>query len=168
MAHVVARCSKCGRVHAPETEEVAFDHPDAYLEIPEGEREARCRWSADLCHVDRSRFFVRGVMPFPVPELGHPWMLGAWAEVDGPTFLRILSTWTLEDQRPLSAMEGRLANAIDCFERSLGEPLHLHLTGPRTRPELILAHAEGGLGRFQQAGLPVDEVRRIRAWFNAR
>jgi Uncharacterized protein conserved in bacteria (DUF2199) len=54
-------CGVCGRLHPREAIELTFRLPDVVYELSDEERTKRCNMSTDLCVLDRSRFFVRGL-----------------------------------------------------------------------------------------------------------
>jgi hypothetical protein len=63
--------------------QVAFRCPDAFLEMDEIERQSRC-WgqeSTDFLQIDRTRNFIRGILPIPINGYSHDFAWGVWAAV---------------------------------------------------------------------------------------
>lgn len=131
------RCALCGREHDALDMGVAFQHPDAFLSVPEREREARC-WAAnstDLRQVDGASF-IRCTLNIRVFGREHPFMWGIWAEVPEE---RLRFYWERFD-RDLATeppFAGRIANEIPMYrETALGVPVLVRLGGETARPTL--------------------------------
>jgi hypothetical protein len=70
-------CSTCGRVHEG-LPDISFDAPIYYARVPEGERASRSTLSSDLCVIDSSDFFARGVLEIPIKEAEDVFGWGPW------------------------------------------------------------------------------------------
>jgi hypothetical protein len=71
MTETVA-CSVCGKVHPIDDIELVFELPDVIYALSEGERATRCDITADVCALDRERFFLRGLLPIPISGRATP------------------------------------------------------------------------------------------------
>ena len=151
-------CSSCGEEHAFEEMEAAFFYPDAYLEIPENERETRTFVSGDFCILGVERFFVRCVVPIPLVDAPGEYHWGVWAEVDRDTFQTILDTWIdPPDQQSLTRLDASIANEIPYYGGTLGQPAQLQRHIGRWRPSLY-AVGDSSLSAEQRAGVPKSKV----------
>src|SRR5688500_8233477 len=84
--HVAYVCQYCGETHEDLPLDIAFDKPGAYLALPARERKSACKLSADWCIINRERFFIRGCLFVPVPDIADHFVWGVWAEVPGHVF----------------------------------------------------------------------------------
>lgn len=111
------------------------------MELDESERARIARANDDWCQLDfpdRSRHFVRGVLPVAVdgdPE-GLYW--GLWAEVSERDFFRIVWSDATDDAE--STFDAKLANVVDSYPSTLGLALTLKVDDdPSQRPRLRFA-----------------------------
>ncbi len=84
------QCSCCGEYHAEIPLNFGADVPDYVLAIPVAERESRCQMTADLCVIDGTEFFVRGILEVPVRDGAGPFTWGVWTTLSAHNFQR---TW---------------------------------------------------------------------------
>ena len=152
------QCSTCGEFHDIENMEVAFDSPDAYLQIPTEERNTRVKLNADFCVIDGVRFFIRGVVPVPVDTRDRDYCWGVWAEIDEPSFELILKTWNDDDVSHLDPIPGSIANTVPEYEDSLGLAVTLELRVD-TRPFMRIV-SESAFRSDQEKGVGLDAVSR--------
>lgn len=127
--------------------------PGPIFELSEAERAARCDIGKDMCALDRSRFFIRGLLPLPVHGRDRPYRIGLWAEVDEPTFGQILRLWKDPAQADTPLLPGTLTNDVPLVPPTAGLPIGLRLTGPKTRPEFFIANTEHPLALEQRCGI---------------
>ena len=59
-------CSCCGTTFDTLPMDYAHRAPDAWLALPEAERDRRAKLDSDLCDIDRRQFYVRGCIEVPV------------------------------------------------------------------------------------------------------
>jgi hypothetical protein len=150
-------CAQCGEEHPLNELELSFRRPDAVVEISGPDRASRVQESNDLCVIDGSRFFVRAVLPLPVESRDRPYNLGLWSEVDRTTFERIYQLWSEPTQVRESPFPARLANALPNHRDTLRLSATLCLTGPTTRPRLVLEATAHTL--FTEQSLGITEHR---------
>jgi hypothetical protein len=157
------KCATCGAEHDLSVMEPSFDRPDAYLEVPEGERAERTYAADDYCVVwdadgTPRRHFLRVLVPVPVRGESEGFCWGAWAEVAEPDFARAFDNATHPDQASWPPFAGALANRIPLLPAdaasTLGLPGSVRLTGPTTLPEFWLdANLAHPFAREQREGV---------------
>jgi hypothetical protein len=153
MAAPERACASCGKLHSIDELELTFFRPDPVVALSPDERAKRAKESDDLCTIDWKRYFVRGVIPLPVPERDSDYCLGVWAEVDERSFRHILETWSLEDQSGEPLLTANLANHIRGLPETLGLSILVELSGPRSRPRIRIADPEHPLHAEQTNGI---------------
>jgi hypothetical protein len=138
------RCSQCGKEHDIFSIEPRYTRPDAFLRIPEHEREHRTRCGDDWCRLrDRDggneQFFFRATMPFEV--LGEQRRLhwGVWVEVSEPVYRRVMDLWDDPQQAGEPALPGVLANQLPDYPPTTNLPGLIHLIAPNSAPQFRLA-----------------------------
>lgn len=152
-------CVTCGRVHPIDESELTFKLPDEVFGLSEGEREQRCKTSADIVCLDGERFFIRGVLPLQVSGRQLPYCLGVWVEISPETFGRVYDRWDDMDQDQEPRLPGLLANAVPFHPDNFRLPVAIQLTGPTSRPEFFIDPVEHSLYGEQLRG--IDEHRAI-------
>src|ERR1700737_4216874 len=126
-------CSACGKVHPIEDSELVFHLPDVIHGLAADERDARCDIHAEVCVLDRERFFLRGLLPIPVSGRSKPYNIGVWAEVSLETYRRIYERWDDPDQRDEPRLSGTLANDVPLQGRdTLGVEISLQMIGQKS------------------------------------
>ena len=154
-------CSVCGQVHPIEDSELVLVLPDVIHGLAADERDARCKISADVCVLDRERFFLRGLLPIPVSGRSNPYNIGVWAEVPLETYRRVYDRWDDPDQRDEPRLPGALANNVPLQGRdTLGVEISIQLIGQKSRPEFYVESDGHPLNREQTQG--IDEHRAIQ------
>lgn len=165
-----AHCSVCGGVHEFGSMEPTYRLPDAYLDVPEEEREFRTLGDDSWCAVrtaddSERRYFLRAGLPISVfgePQACH-W--GVWIEVSEAAWTRVGDLWTDPDQAAEPSFDGRIANALLGYEDTFGLPGTLHLTGPTTVPSFVLDSAlTHPLAVEQVTGVPFERRLEWLAW----
>jgi hypothetical protein len=146
-------CVSCGKVHSIDDLELTFKRPDVIFALPSAERESRTKETDDLCALDWQRYFVRAVLPLPVHGRDADYCLGVWAEIDEPSFRRIVDTWSMEDQSAEPIFQGTLANCVRGLPDTLGLSVGVQLMGPKKRPRLQVAESGHPLFLEQQNGI---------------
>ena len=158
------RCDTCGGEHDLSEMEPAYTYPDAYLEVPPEERDARAVVGSDECRLDDGpdadpRYFLRVLLPMPVRGEEQACAWGVWAEVSATAFERTRELWDDPascDEPPFSAT---LANALTCYSSTLGLPGEVMLSGPAIVPTFVLAdQLDHPLAREQRDGVRPERV----------
>jgi hypothetical protein len=146
-------CASCGTVHSVQESELTYGLPDEIYDLDEALRAERAKTSPDICMLDGTRMFVRGLIPLPVDGREDPYRIGACAEVSEEDFREIYSLWRDENQATRAPFKGTLANEIYRCPGSRGLALELRLTGPKTRPEIYFTNPTHDLCMQQRGGI---------------
>jgi hypothetical protein len=157
MSHNVF-CAICGKEHPREEIELVFKLPQPIFELDEDQRKERCHIGTDMCAIDRSRYFLRGLLPIPVHCREIPYRIGVWAEVVEPIFGRIYELWNDPSQTNEPLLPGTLANTIPLVPDTLALGIDIRLTGPTTRPDFFLQDIQHLLAIEQRRGVNVHRV----------
>jgi hypothetical protein len=152
-------CATCGRSHPVEDSELTFGLPDVVFDLPESEREVRCKIGKEIVSLDDRTFFLRGLLPLKVAGRAREYCLGVWVEVSEDVLSRVRELWSDANQEQEPRMPGTLANKVPFHSDTVGLRLALQLTGPTTRPQFILDTADHSLYVEQSRG--IDEHRAI-------
>ncbi len=138
MGEKVDICSVCGAEHPRSAMELTFKRPDPIVALSAEEREENCKESDDICVINWKRYFIRGVLPLPVEARDRPYRIGAWVEVEEDSYTRILELWDDENQASVSPFEAKISNSIPSLNETLGISANLQLTGPTSRPDILI------------------------------
>lgn len=151
-------CSVCGRTHPQESIEIMFRLPDEAAALLEQKQEERVQANEDLCTIDGERFFVRAVLPLPVVSRTRPYNIGVWVELDRTALERIGVLWNDPKQSSEPPFSVRIANEIPSVRGSCGTTAALHLTGPATRPNVLVLPTNVHLYEEQANGITVHRA----------
>jgi hypothetical protein len=146
-------CDTCGKAHPREEIELVLVLPQPIFELSDDERAKRCDISGDMCAIDRTRFFIRGLLPLPVRGRGVPYRIGLWAEVDEPTFGHIYALWDDPSQVNEPLLSAILANDVPLVPSTIGIEVDIRLTGPTTRPDFYMRDTPHPLAVEQRRGV---------------
>jgi hypothetical protein len=158
-------CEQCGEDHAVEDMEIAFRRPDDVAQLTEEERKQRVQENRDLCVLDGERFFIRGVLPLPLPAAQSVYNIGLWVEVERLAFERVYELWLADDQAEEPAFSCTLANHIPSLPATLGLAASLCLTGPKTRPNIFLCVCGHPLHAEQVEGISAHRAHEYNSSF---
>ena len=158
-------CSKCGVEHPLEEMELTFKRPDEAAKLSQDERTRLVQENNDLCIIEGKRFFIRAVLPLPVPSREEPYCIGLWVEVTQAAFERVYELWDAEEQLAEPPFAAQIANEIPVASGSLGLDAELRLTGPDTRPDVILKPSTHQLYIEQAHGIAVHRIAEYTALF---
>jgi len=131
----------------------SFKLPDEVFALGYLDQYQRCRHNADLCALDETRFFLRGVLLVPFTHTAGGFGWGVWAEVDRATHDFYLANYYADNTEAKPAF-GRLANAIPAHPDLGAEPLEIRFGDERSRPGFhLLPHSRHALAREQHDGI---------------
>lgn len=153
MGEKTEHCAVCGKEHPRSALELSFRRPDPIIALSKEEREERCKESDDICVINRERYFVRGLLPLPVEGRDRPYRIGIWAEVDEESYQRIHNLWSDENQSSEPPFQATLANDLPNHNNALGLRAQLKLSGPTTRPDIIVTDVSHALFEEQNKGI---------------
>ena len=139
--------------------DVAFGLPDAIFALPEGQRAARAKIQADLCSLDGTRYFIRGVVYVSVQQLGIDFGWGVWAEVSQDTFFFYNKIYDQDGSNEPPAA-GILANTPPDYTE-VEQPLEIHFGPSDKRPVFKPTLTEGEFYHEQIKGLPIRKWHSI-------
>jgi hypothetical protein len=156
-------CSVCGKEHDALPRDMAYELPADYFEIPPSERRERVWLDAeknpDLCVIDGSRFYLRGVLAVPVKgESGDEFRWGTWAEVEEKNLRRYYELWNETDVSNEPTFPGFLSGGIRDFEGSDGLEVVVELQSNKQRPHLTVVSETHPLGIVQRDGVTLEDV----------
>jgi hypothetical protein len=154
-------CASCGKAHPTRDIELSYGLPDVIFNLDKEARSQRAKTSGDICMLDGHRMFLRGVMPLPVEGRERPYRIGAWIEVSSEDFHIIHELWTDPGQSSRAPFAGKLANEIYNAPGSLGLPVGLQLTGPTSRPDILMRDPGHELYRWQNEGVTEHEASEL-------
>lgn len=145
--------------------ELTFRRPGDVAGMSPEVRSRLVQENNDLCIVEGKRFFVRGLLPLPVESRKHPYCIGLWVEVSRSSFERIYDLWDSEEQLSEMPFEAQLANEIPTVSGSRGLEAELRLTGPTTRPDVLLRLSSHPLYIEQAKGIDAHRVSEYTSLF---
>ena len=158
------RCDTCGGEHDLSEMEPSYTFPDAYLDVPPEERDARTMVGSDECRLHDTptadpRYFLRVLLPMPVRGEHEACAWGVWAEVSEHAFSRTRERWDDPGQDDEPPFEATLANALTGYAATLGLPGQVTLSGPEIVPTFTLAgELDHPLAREQRDGVHPERV----------
>ena len=160
-------CSVCGAYHDERMLDIRLGLPEPIFRLSEGERD-RQAWLADDTAVleppdAAPRFFVRGLVEIPVPELGDDFRYGAWVELDEDDWRRVAELWSDHDGWEQPPFEGRLASELEPYVATEGLPVLLRLEQVDRLPSVHLGKSEHPLAVEQRAGISVERSEQLAA-----
>jgi hypothetical protein len=140
--------------------DIGFERPADVTALPDSEREQRVRMTPDLCSLDGSRQFIRGIVEIPIVGSAESFCWGVWAEVSRPVFAHYLRNFR-EDGRSLSPPAGTLANSPPGYPNGLDHPLSIHFRTAKERPLFLLVESDHPLSLEQRAGISGERLHQI-------
>jgi hypothetical protein len=159
------QCSQCGELHSRSELELTFKRPDAIVALSDERRKVDAKETEDLCAIWPDRFFIRGVLPLQVSGRHDPYRIGIWVEVEHCAFDRVRELWDSADQDQEPAFFANIANAIPSLPATFGLPVMLKLTGPTSRPDVLIPESTHPLHREQCAGISVHRAHEYSSYF---
>ncbi len=131
-------CPQCGEDHESLLTDKAFQQPDEIFELSYLDQYVRTRGNGDLCTLDESRYFLRGVIEVPFQYTDDYFAFGTWAEVSKSDHDLYVQHFEI-DGSTLDRLSGRLANDIPYYqEPTLGLVVEIQLGLPNARPSIHL------------------------------
>jgi hypothetical protein len=143
-----------------------FRRPDAISALTSDEKRGRVLESNDRCALrgegGAHRYFVRGVLPVRLLDGSGTAAWGLWAEVSETDATVIHDQWDAPDQSATPLMTARLANRVPGYPDTVGLPVSLQLTGPKSRP--TLSFSRDSIHPFARECMAGVSARRVLAW----
>jgi hypothetical protein len=146
-------CSTCGQEHPGLPTDYGFRLPDQVHALDYLERYIRSRSNSDLCTLDESRFFMRGIIPVPFKESNDDFCWGIWVEVSKEIHDFYVGGFSA-DLSSSSIATGNLANAIPGYEETVGLVVMIHFQDAGSRPSFKFPNdANHALSHEQRGGI---------------
>jgi hypothetical protein len=160
-ATVSYQCETCGREHVGLPMDVASAKPGDYFTIPAGERDRRCFLTSDVCVIDKSRFYLRGVLYVRVVDAEQPFGWGLWAEVSEQSFKRYRALYSADGTEE-PPFRGQLSvEDRPGYEKLDGHTVMIQMRTAAERPTFAMAPSEHLLYREQHNGISLHRVHEI-------
>ncbi len=155
-------CSICGKEHAALPRDMAYKLPGDYFDVPFDEREKRV-WldtgtNPDLCVIDGSKFYLRGVLSIPIKGEEDEFRWGTWIEVEKKDFQRYYELWNETDMSNEPSFRGFLSGGIRDFPDSDELEVIVELQSDNQRPRLTVASEAHPLAIAQREGVTPEDV----------
>jgi hypothetical protein len=154
-------CRSCGESHGDLPPSVGFDAPEAWLAVPEAERERRGECSTDSCVLDGEHFFILGCLEIPVLGGPGPFVWNAWSSLSRRNFERAVDLWTTTGRESEPPYFGWLSSRIPGYPETLNLKCRVHTRPVGERPKLELEPTEHPLAVHQRDGIPYERLREI-------
>jgi len=155
------KCSSCSNEHDLDDLEVGFDLPDEVFAIPKSERTTRARFTPDLCILDGTRYFLRGVLPIPCSGHDAPFGLGLWVETTKQAYERYVVLYSDPGQGNEPRFGATIANAVDGYWDLLGVLAEVQLISAEDRPRLYITDTSHPAARDQMRGITETQAFEI-------
>jgi|ERR1700733_10762220 hypothetical protein len=162
------QCRLCNERHELKNGAFSFARPDAYYytfpcHSRSTDQSARIHCAADFMAIDRSRFFIRGVLRLqtqpPIKQIN----IGVWTEVEQRDFsnyvdrvLQKLSGQAI-DACPTVIMTGRLANRLYSLPESYNQRVEIECASKTDSASISILSANSDLARRLQCGLSAED-----------
>ena len=143
--------------------DLAYQRPADVFKIPADERPKRIRINDDLCIIDDSEFYIRGVLALPVRELDTPFRWGIWAQVDKEAFDYYQAHWNVPSTDDLTSFPGVLSGGIAVYPDSDQLMVAIHMQPNNQRPVFVVLDHNHALAKAQQLGITLHDVARFAA-----
>src|SRR5262245_13865025 len=89
-------CSVCGKVH-DDLPHIGDDRPAHWWDVPDAERSRCTLLTPDICVIDDTNFFIRGVIDIPVYEYPKGFGFGAWISLKHENFVTYINNFNSAD-----------------------------------------------------------------------
>lgn len=130
-----------------------FRLPDEVHALTYLDRYRRTRSNADLCTLDETRHFIRGVLPLPILETDDTFVWGIWVEVASDCHDSYIQQWDspVQDVTPFS---GVVVNELPGYEGTMGIEVEVHFGAASERPTLrVVDRVQHALALEQRHGI---------------
>lgn len=154
-------CSVCGQHHDERLLDIRLGLPGAIHALHPDERQERAWLADDFAVLDDERFFVRGLLELPIPELDDRFAYGTWCEVEMTDFQELMQRWHSDEQ--FAPVGCALANELDPYRATTGLRAMLCATSADQLPRVELADAPHALVHDQRSGITVDRSDELAA-----
>jgi len=158
-------CSVCGKEHDSLPRDMAYHRPADYFEVPPDERDKRVWFDAernpDLCVIDGSKFYLRGVLAVPIQGEIDEIRWGTWARVEEKDFRRFIDLWNETDVSDEPNFCGHLSGGVRDFADSDGLKVIIKLQSNKQRPRFQVVSETHPLAKAQRSGVTMEDVHAV-------
>lgn len=155
------KCEFCGQEHDELLRDLAYMYPADYFEVPEDERPERIRVNDDLCVIDDSDFYIRGVLALPIRNSAEEFRWGVWAKVRKADFDRYLELWDSALVAPEPASIGELSGGIAEYPDTDMLDVRVVLQAGNQRPRFYVVSEKNQLGIDQRSGITEEKAHQF-------
>lgn len=141
----------------------AADAPLSYYEIPEDQRDARCRLGSDDCVVDGTAYFVRGAIEIPVHGEDELFVWGVWVSLSKASFTKWGECFHAEHRSHIGPFFGWLDAWLKPYPDTRNLKTRVHLRDHGLRPYFEIEPTDHPLAVAQREGISVARVSEIYA-----
>ena len=154
-------CSDCGKEHPGLATDWGFKLPDEVHALSNINRYERTRHNADVCTLDESRHFIRGVLSLPIVGSGQEFSWGVWVEVSRDTHDLYVKNWSADiSAEPRAA--GTVANNISVYQDERRFQVEVQFNAGNDRPSFFLPEdANSAIALEQRHGISVKRQHGI-------
>jgi len=154
-------CSCCGEFHQDLPMSYGAEAPYWYDVLPESERPHRAEKTADLCILDGSNFFVRGVVEIPVRDSDEHFVWGVWVSLSRDHFVRMVTVWDSSDRETEPPRFGWFATALPGYPTTLNLRTHVHTRPLGLLPSIELEPTDHPLAVEQRSGITWTRIQEL-------
>ena len=154
-------CSVCGEHHDERLLDIRLGLPHDVHLLDEDERARRTWLADDFAVLDDERFFVRGLLELPIPELDNRFGYGTWCEVAMPDFQELMRRW--HDEGQFAPVDCVVANELEPYRDTIGLRATLHATSSDKLPMVDLSDAPHELVHAQREGITAGRSDELAA-----
>ena len=155
-------CSVCGKEHDALPRDMAYQRPGDYFDVPPDEHSKRVWFDAetnpDLCVIDGSKFYLRGVLAVPIQNEADEFRWGPWAQVEEKYLRRYYELWNETDVSGEPTFRGTLSGGVRDFADSDELEVIIELQSNNQRPRLTVVSETHPLAIAQRNGVTLEEV----------
>ena len=154
-------CSTCGQFH--DEPPLCFGPlaPDAWMDLPEAERETRGQISSDSCVIDGTQFFILGRIVLPINDHPEPFVWLAWVSLSEKNFERAGELWHVEGREQEPACFGWLQSSLPYQPGTLNLKTMVHTQPVGERPIIELEPTDHPLAVAQREGITLRQAHQI-------
>lgn len=126
------------------------------------EYEQRVQFNNDVWVLDKSVFFVRGIIQIPIIGTDKIFGWGVWSSLSDKSFETLMDTWDKPGRENFVApMFGWLSTRIPFYPDTLNLEMMTHLREVGTIPVFEVEHSAHPLGQEQRHGITMERVHEI-------
>lgn len=156
------RCATCGERHDELLTDIGFQLPDDVYALDYVERYRRARYNTDFCTLDRTRHFVRCVLPVPFTYRDDFFGWGVWMEISKKHHELTLARFE-NDADSVPAFAGTVANRIRGYRSTLGLKASVKLADDHRPLVTLLPDQKHRLVREQRDGIDAERHHELAA-----